>query len=68
MSEGVDAFQLRDPGLRPVAEKVLATTRLEAADALALYATADLLGLGATPRHIAQGVGDLVWWIVLEVR
>ena len=27
----------------------------------------DLLGLGATPRDAAQGVGDLVRWIVLDV-
>ena len=61
MSEGVDAFQLRDPGLRPVAEKVLATTRLEAADALALYATADLLGLGRLAEHAnARRNGDRV--------
>ncbi len=27
-----------------------------------------LLGLGATPTHAAQVVGDLVRWIVLDVR
>src|SRR6185503_6653924 len=46
MSEGIDLFQLRDSDLRPVAEKVLAGTRLELADGLALYATNDLLGVG----------------------
>jgi aminodeoxyfutalosine synthase len=39
--------QLQDPRLRPIAEKVAAGTRLEREDARALYATADLLGLGA---------------------
>lgn len=38
--------RLRDPALRPIAEKVLAGTRLDAADARALYATDDLIGLG----------------------
>jgi aminodeoxyfutalosine synthase len=42
----LDPARLRDPALRPVAEKVLAARRLEAGDALALYATSDLLGLG----------------------
>lgn len=38
--------RLHDPALRPVARKVLAGERLDAGDALALYATPDLLGLG----------------------
>ena len=46
MPTTLDPARLRDPALRPVAEKVLAERRLEAADALALYATSDLLGLG----------------------
>jgi aminodeoxyfutalosine synthase len=37
----------RDPLLRPIAEKVAQGIRLEAADGLALYATPDLLALGA---------------------
>jgi aminodeoxyfutalosine synthase len=39
--------RLRDPALRPIAEKVLAGVRLERTDGIALYETADLLGLGA---------------------
>jgi aminodeoxyfutalosine synthase len=39
--------QLQDPRLRPIADKVSAGTRLERDDARALYATGDLLGLGA---------------------
>ena len=46
MSRPFDPGTLRDPALRPVAEKVLAGRRLEAADARLLYATADLIGLG----------------------
>ena len=46
MSETLDPGSLRDPALRPVAEKVLAGRRLEAADARLLYATSDLIGLG----------------------
>ena len=42
-----DVARLEDPDLRPVAAKVLAGTRLDARDGLALYATSDLLGLGA---------------------
>lgn len=43
----LDPAKLRDPGLRPVAEKVLAGARLDDADALACFVTSDLLGLGA---------------------
>ena len=46
MTASLDPARLRDPALRPVADKVLASIRLEAADAHALYATTDLLGLG----------------------
>lgn len=46
MTEGLAVERLRDPALRPIAEKVAAGRRLDADDARALYATADLLGLG----------------------
>ncbi|HEV8177294.1 MAG TPA: radical SAM protein, partial [Gemmatimonadales bacterium] len=46
MSGGIDLARLRDPLLRPVAEKVNSGGRLDAGDALLLYATSDLLGLG----------------------
>ena len=55
MSAPLDPVGLRDPALRPVAEKVLAQRRLDAADARALYATSDLLGLGALADY-ANGV------------
>jgi aminodeoxyfutalosine synthase len=47
MSEGLVLERLRDPALRPIGEKVASGERLDAQDALALYATSDLLGLGA---------------------
>ena len=46
MSGGIDLARLRDPLLRPIAEKVSRGERLGADDALLLYATSDLLGLG----------------------
>src|SRR5512147_1163860 len=46
MAPTLDPGRLRDAALRPIAEKVLAGTRLDAADARALYATGDLIGLG----------------------
>jgi len=46
MQTPLDPARLSDPGLRPVAAKVLQGRRLDAADARALYATGDLLGLG----------------------
>jgi aminodeoxyfutalosine synthase len=46
MPATLDPARLRDAALRPIAEKVLAERRLDAADARALYATHDLIGLG----------------------
>jgi aminodeoxyfutalosine synthase len=46
MAPTLDPGRLRDAALRPIAEKVLAGTRLGADDARALYATSDLIGLG----------------------
>jgi aminodeoxyfutalosine synthase len=40
------AFQTDDPRLKPIAEKVTAGERLSAEDALALYASPDLLAIG----------------------
>ncbi|MGH7532696.1 MAG: aminofutalosine synthase MqnE, partial [Gemmatimonadales bacterium] len=42
----LDLARLRDPALRPIAEKVVAGRRLDAADGVALYASSDLLGIG----------------------
>ena len=46
MADTLDLGRLRDAALRPVGDKVLAGSRLDAADARALYATSDLIGLG----------------------
>jgi len=51
MSGGIDLGRLRDPLLRPIAEKVSGGERLTADDALVLYATSDLLGLGTLADH-----------------
>jgi len=40
------SFQTDDPRLKPVADKVMAGQRLEADDALALYASGDVLAVG----------------------
>jgi aminodeoxyfutalosine synthase len=47
MAGGLDLARLRDPLLRPIAEKVTAGERLSPADGLALYQTSDLLSLGS---------------------
>jgi aminodeoxyfutalosine synthase len=63
MPAPLDLADLRDPALRPVAEKVLVRRRLDADDARALYATTDLLGLGALADY-ANGLknGDRVFF------
>jgi len=63
MSASLDPAQLRDSALRPIAEKVLAGRRLGADDALALYATSDLLGLGRLADFANQRTnGDRVFF------
>jgi aminodeoxyfutalosine synthase len=42
-----DLSRLRDPVLRPIGEKLVSGERLTAADALALFQSPDLLGVGA---------------------
>ncbi|MCC6319528.1 MAG: CofH family radical SAM protein [Gemmatimonadaceae bacterium] len=61
MSPAIDLTRLSDPVLRPIGEKLLAGTRLNATDAIALYRSGDLLGVG----HMADAVnraanGDVV--------
>ena len=51
MSGGIDLVRLRDPLLRPIADKVSRRERLVGEDALVLYATSDLLGLGTLADH-----------------
>ncbi|HET7025694.1 MAG TPA: aminofutalosine synthase MqnE [Gemmatimonadales bacterium] len=42
----LDPARLRDPALRPIAEKVAAGRRLDRADGVALFRSDDLLGIG----------------------
>src|SRR4249920_2710895 len=51
MPASVQLAQFRDPALVPVGEKVLHGQRLDRADALALYNTGDLLGLGSLAAY-----------------
>ncbi|MGH7627946.1 MAG: aminofutalosine synthase MqnE [Gemmatimonadales bacterium] len=63
MSATVDLGRLQDPALRSLGEKVLRGDRLETDDALALYATGDLLGLGLLADYANRRVnGDRVFF------
>jgi aminodeoxyfutalosine synthase len=63
MSGPLDLAHLRDPDLRPVAEKVMEGRRLETGDARVLYGTADLLGLGLIADFANQRAnGDRVFF------
>ena len=56
-----DPARLRDPALRPVAEKVRAGERLTRDDGLALYRSADVLGVGAMADAVNRARhGDVV--------
>ena len=58
-------FQTDDSRLQPVHEKTLAGTRLDAADALALYRTGDILGLGWLANHVRERLhGDKTYFNV----
>ena len=60
---GLDPAKLQDLSLRPVAEKVLRDQRLDVADGLALYASSDLLGIGAIADFANQQKnGDRVFF------
>jgi len=55
--------RLRDPALLPIADKVAAGHRLDAADGLALYASSDLIGIGTLADHAnRRRNGDRVWF------
>ena len=59
------AFTTDDPRLGPVAEKVLAQQRLEAADGLALYASSDILAVGWLANHVRERMhGDKTYFNV----
>ncbi len=48
------AFATDDPLLNPIAEKVLARQRLDAADALALYGSPDILAVGWMANQVRE--------------
>jgi len=50
----LDPSRLRDSALRPIAERVLSAERLSADDARAMYASADLIGLGRIADYANQ--------------
>ena len=54
MPGGIDLARLRDPALRSIADAVTRGQRLSRQDALSLYATSDLLGLGMIADHANQ--------------
>jgi aminodeoxyfutalosine synthase len=59
------AFTTDDALLKPVAEKVLAQQRLDAADALALYASADILAVGWLANQVRERLhGDKTYFNV----
>src|SRR5436305_6810614 len=58
-------FQTDDSRLHPVAEKVLAQQRLDDSDALALYASADILAIGWLANHVRERMhGDVTYFNV----
>src|SRR5215469_4036287 len=58
-------FQTDDPRLRPIYGKVLAGTRLDASDALALYRTGDILAVGWMANLVRERMhGDQTYFNV----
>src|SRR3984885_2314465 len=58
-------LQISDTRLKPVADKVLAGQRLDAADGLLLYQTSDLLTVGWLANHVReQRHGDVCYFNV----
>jgi aminodeoxyfutalosine synthase len=63
VTRSVDDFRLRDPALRPIAEKVLAGGRLSRADGLLLASTDDLLGVGRMANLVRERLhGDRTYY------
>jgi len=65
MPDNRHAFQTDDPRLTPVADKVTAGLRLDSADALALYASPDILAVGWLANHVRERMhGDKTYFNV----
>ncbi|MBI5230567.1 MAG: aminofutalosine synthase MqnE [Coriobacteriales bacterium] len=61
----VNEFNLIDPALAPIAERVVAGERLTRADGVALYASHDLLGIGQMADFANRRLnGDRVYFMV----
>src|SRR5947207_2174761 len=61
----VHSFQTDDPRLTPIYEKVLAGIRLDGNDALALYRTGDILGVGWLANYVRERMhGDKTYFNV----
>src|ERR1700678_1614319 len=61
----VHQFQTDDPRLTPIHAKVLAGERLDAADALTLYRTGDILAVGWMANHVRERMhGDKTYFNV----
>ena len=61
----VHGFQTDDTRLAPIYKKVLAGTRLDADDALALYRTADILAVGWLANDVRERMhGDVTYFNV----
>src|SRR5271166_3694410 len=59
------AFQTDDPRLRPIHDKVMAQERLSEEDALALYASGDILGVGWLANYVRERMhGDTAYFNV----
>src|SRR3954465_6737854 len=52
------AFQTDDARLRPITEKEMAGERLDAADGVALYRSADILAIGWLANHVRESMWD----------
>ncbi len=58
-------FHTDDPRLKPIAEKLLAQHRLDADDALALYASSDILAIGWLANQVRERLhGDQTYFNV----
>lgn len=64
MASTLQSFAIRDRGLEPVREKVLAGRRLSFEDGVALYRSHDLLAVGALANHVReQRHGDAAYFV-----
>ena len=64
MPPALQSFEIRDRGLEPVREKVLAGRRLSFEDGVALYRSHDLLAVGALANHVReQRHGDAAYFV-----